>query len=1046
MKRKLESDVNESKLAGLYCPCRPNDLLIEASRMRFFILRNERGALLQIDAGVNNDGKIKPNISCPACSQQIGVWEPATGQLQINGRLPMLLKDSYGHTRLDHTVRTGIGLFRNDGEESTRVCHCTGPIKGEVNALLFDSKMRRAAKWINHVHWVRESGIPIVHEVTPTVSVPADAPLIDIVPTFAALNGFSMKDDLDALKTKQKAVKDYAAEVTDDRNMNLLQEVDLAEKMFKGDHFSAMHNAMETKRSLMTISDPNPILGVENITKTRDSGREEQSISSPWYNPSARLGCVEFIVETILERPVKKVDDETMKSRGKEYTELLKHLKLAEQTLIYLWSADFKHRYVGIVTRVDKIFPLQRIEICFPHGNTLIEILQLHWSVKLNVTVLMENFWFYEAVMETFQSILTSVLPLPLHTKPREGSASKRVKRGDRFLKLTDGSMLDLMYDSIDEAKGKLMVSEDFDYGQANAALVVFGHICNRWKKRTLITGPPGTGKTYTVTNLIHLMLLNAHNIVDLPAPKEYADARDKPLEDKTIPLRILVLCKTNTCVDDTAIKIVVHLKKQGNFSNVDVVRVGGGYDFSNSDVRAMVEMNVKNTDVGHVALDEMNVSASHKDNEIRSAGKVDSAAGLLLALASQLDTDTKKCVYKEKYNEAMKELRALRHLRDLRLGKKMRKATIVLMATAKANISCSAIETYFEPHIVFVDEAAQELSGVVLPSLMFPKTIMNIAIGDEAQIPPRSQTDDYKDYCGSIMTVLKHYEPVGQATLTVQYRMFDELCDIVRLSPVYKELKTIGNIREKWKDTHPCSKYLPDEHKVFPYTFWNCNYTEEKQESIINGADLIPGLQDALDEGATSYTNRDEAMSIVMYVADLLLQKMDPKVVTVISPYTAQVELIKQLAKEVDMAIAIKTVDQFQGNENQIIIVSLVRSNSEGRIGFLKESGRLHVLLSRAKMRLLLFGNLNTFSMHNAIDPNTLWTPILSHFLERGRVHNFPELAEGVYQEAIDLYTTYRSSLAGPVEEFVPVRGDGRGPRTTRDASASTASSATDF
>lgn len=1005
--------------------------------MRLFIQRDEKGQLLQIDAGVNNDGKIKEPIACPSCSQQIGVWVAATGQLQIGGRVPMLLKDSQGNIRLEHRARSGT--LTNDGEDSKRVCHCEGPIGGVEGALQFTQTMRKAAKWSYHVHWVGQSGIPIVNEITPNVSVLSDAPSIEIVPTFAALNDFSMEEDLAALQKKQIAVQTYAAEVTDDRNMSLVKEIEIAEKIFKGDNFSAMHNAIETTKSLMSISDPKPILGVENITKSRDSGREEQSSSSPWYSPSARLGCVEFTVDTILKKPVILASADTIKSRGKEYTELLKHLKLAEQTFVYLWSADYMHRYVGIVTKVDKIFPLQRIEICFPHGDTLIKILRLERNVKLQVTVLMENFWFYEAVMATFQSILTSVLPLPLHTTE---PASKRVKEGDRYLKLTDGSTMDLMHESKDQAKAKLIVSEKFDDGQADAALLVFGHYCNRWKKRTIITGPPGTGKTYTVTNLIHLMILNAHNILGLPAPQKYANAKDKHLEDKSIPLRILVLCKTNTCVDDTSIKIVNHIKDKAYYSNVKVVRVGGGYDFSDSDVREMVKVASKATEVGHVALDEMNVSSSHKDSEIRSAGKVELAAGVLLATAYRLDSDTKISAYKQKYSEAMKELTALRKLRDLRLGKKMRKATIVLMATAKANMSNSAIETNFEPHIVFVDEAAQELSGVVLPSLMFPKAIMNIAIGDEDQIPPRSQTDAYKDYCGSIMTVLKHYGPVGKATLTVQYRMFDELCDIVRLSKVYNELKTDGDIRLKLIDTYPCSKYLPDEHKVLPYTFWNCKHTREIQESIINGADLIPGLQAALDDVATSYTNRNEARSIVMYVVDLLMQGTDPKHITVISPYTAQVELIKQLATDVGMKIAITTVDQFQGNENYILIVSLVRSNSDGRIGFLKEYGRLHVLLSRAKMRLLLFGNYDTFNLNTSLDPNTLWTPILNHFRAKHRIFDFPELNDDVYKAAMD---DFKDSFAGDFNDLKD-SFDGWGPRTARDTSASTKSTAFDF
>ena len=95
--------------------------------------------------------------------------------------------------------------------------------------------------------------------------------------------------------------------------------------------------------------------------------------------------------------------------------------------------------------------------------------------------------------------------------------------------------------------------------------------------------------------------------------------------------------------------------------------------------------------------------------------------------------------------------------------------------------------------------------------------------------------------------------------------------------------------------------------------------------------------------------------------------------------PYAAQVRAIRDILPETLSSIEVKTVDGYQGREKEVIVFSCVRSNSEGRIGFLSDPRRLNVALTRAKRGLIVIG-----------DPSTLredenW----SAWLEHARKHN---------------------------------------------------------
>jgi superfamily I DNA and/or RNA helicase len=87
---------------------------------------------------------------------------------------------------------------------------------------------------------------------------------------------------------------------------------------------------------------------------------------------------------------------------------------------------------------------------------------------------------------------------------------------------------------------------------------------------------------------------------------------------------------------------------------------------------------------------------------------------------------------------------------------------------------------------------------------------------------------------------------------------------------------------------------------------------------------------------------------------------------VAVISPYDAQVQRLRELlAPHLDRGLEVDTVDGFQGREKEAVVVSLVRANDRGEVGFLADVRRMNVALTRARAKLVVVGDGGTVSRH---------------------------------------------------------------------------------
>ncbi|MBP9733021.1 MAG: C-terminal helicase domain-containing protein, partial [Candidatus Omnitrophica bacterium] len=115
-------------------------------------------------------------------------------------------------------------------------------------------------------------------------------------------------------------------------------------------------------------------------------------------------------------------------------------------------------------------------------------------------------------------------------------------------------------------------------------------------------------------------------------------------------------------------------------------------------------------------------------------------------------------------------------------------------------------------------------------------------------------------------------------------------------------------------------------------------------------------GYEEKLEEGSQSRYNPEEAELVLAELRRYLALGVPPEEIAVISAYSAQVRLL--VSKSPDPLVEIDSVDGFQGREKELVIVSLVRSNMEGEMGFLADTRRMNVAMTRAKKRLVVIGD----------------------------------------------------------------------------------------
>ena len=220
-----------------------------------------------------------------------------------------------------------------------------------------------------------------------------------------------------------------------------------------------------------------------------------------------------------------------------------------------------------------------------------------------------------------------------------------------------------------------------------------------------------------------------------------------------------------------------------------------------------------------------------------------------------------------------------------------------------------------------------------------------------------------------------------GSLLLSVQFRMHPSISAFS--SAVFYDglLSTPAFLAQHRPFPSALSEMLPSSHPEVGVRFVDVggrNNERKGEKSFSSPAQQVASAT-ALPEN-TSYRNDAEAQEILMLLKDLLRAKNEsserdsnapPMSIGIITPYSSQVALIKSLmaadaefrslAIQSSNVIEVQSVDGYQGRERDLIIFSAVRSNRQGRLGFLTDWRRMNVALTRAKSALVVFGDMET-------------------------------------------------------------------------------------
>lgn len=282
----------------------------------------------------------------------------------------------------------------------------------------------------------------------------------------------------------------------------------------------------------------------------------------------------------------------------------------------------------------------------------------------------------------------------------------------------------------------------------------------------------------------------------------------------------------------------------------------------------------------------------------------------------------------------------------------------------------------------LFIDEAAQALEAACwIPMKRASRVIL---AGDHCQLPPtvKSIAALRAGLGKTLMERIAENKPEVVTLLKIQYRMNDEIMRFssdwfyggkVESAPQIKYRSVLDYDHPiTWIDTSNEENQITIEGEDAPEdsASTSSSVSAANQDSDLNFKEQFVGE-------SFGRINKAEAELTLLTLAEyftkigkqrVLEERID---VGIISPYRAQVQYLKKLIKKYEFfkpyrrLISVNTVDGFQGQERDVILISLVRSNDEGQIGFLKDLRRMNVAMTRARMKLIILGNKDTMTKH---------------------------------------------------------------------------------
>ncbi|KAK7393761.1 hypothetical protein VNO78_22325 [Psophocarpus tetragonolobus] len=439
----------------------------------------------------------------------------------------------------------------------------------------------------------------------------------------------------------------------------------------------------------------------------------------------------------------------------------------------------------------------------------------------------------------------------------------------------------------------------------------------NKKRPVLVIQGPPGTGKTGLLKQLIACAVQRGE--------------------------RVLVTAPTNAAVDNMVEKL----------SNVglNIVRVGNPARISKT--------------VGSKSLEEIvNAKlASFREEYERKK--------------SDLRKDLRHCLRDDSLAAGIRQL-----LKQLGRSLKKKEKQIVIEVLSSAQVVLATNTGAADPLIrrldtfdlVVIDEAGQAIEpSCWIPILQGKRCIL---AGDQCQLAPVILSRKALEG-GLGISLLERastlHEGILTTRLTTQYRMNDAIA-----SWASKEM--YGGLLKSSETVF--SHLLVDTPFVKPTWMTQCPLL--LLDTRMPYGSLSVGCEEHLDPAGTgSFYNEGEAEIVLQHVFSLIYAGVNPTAIAVQSPYVAQVQLLRDKLDEFPEAAGteVATIDSFQGREADAVIISMVRSNTLGAVGFLGDSRRINVAITRARKHLALVCDSST------ICHNTFLARLLRHIRHFGRV-----------------------------------------------------------
>ena len=288
----------------------------------------------------------------------------------------------------------------------------------------------------------------------------------------------------------------------------------------------------------------------------------------------------------------------------------------------------------------------------------------------------------------------------------------------------------------------------------------------------------------------------------------------------------------------------------------------------------------------------------------------------------------------------------------------------------------------------LFIDEAAQALEAACwIPMKRASRVIL---AGDHCQLPPtvKSIAALRAGLGKTLMERIAENKPEVVTLLKIQYRMNDEIMRFssdwfyggkVESAPQIKYRSVLDYDHPiTWIDTSNEENQITIEGEDAPEDSASTSSSESTSSpaSVTNQNSDLNFKEQFVGE-SFGRINKAEAELTLLTLAEYFTKIGKQRVLSesidvgIISPYRAQVQYLKKLIKKYEFfkpyrrLISVNTVDGFQGQERDVILISLVRSNDEGQIGFLKDLRRMNVAMTRARMKLIILGNKDTMTKH---------------------------------------------------------------------------------